>query len=114
MTRHDDRVSMQQMLEYAIEAVDMAHDRTRGDLENDRMLQLALTRLVEIIGEAAGRVSSAVREKYEDIPWYQILGLRNRLAHGYDAIDLDILWNIIKLDLPLLIVELQRVLNSKA
>jgi hypothetical protein len=40
MTRHDDRVSMQQMLEYAIEAVDMAHDRTRGDLENDRMLQL--------------------------------------------------------------------------
>jgi uncharacterized protein with HEPN domain len=56
MSQHDDNVSMQQMLDHAKEAVSMSRDRTHADLETDRMLQLALTRLLEIEGEAAGCV----------------------------------------------------------
>jgi len=102
---------MRQMLEHAREAVEMSTGRTRADLEHDRMLQLALTRLVEIVGEAAARVSETGREQHQCIPWYQIFGLRNRLAHGYDAIDLNILWDIIQADLPTLIVELENILE---
>ncbi len=113
MTRHNDDVSMRQMLEHAREAVEMSTGRTRSDLENDRMLQLALTRLVEIVGEAAARVSETGKEQHQFIPWYQILGLRNRLVHGYDAIDLNILWDIIQTDLPMLITELENILEQK-
>ena len=114
MSRHDDNVSMEQMLEHAKEAVSMSRGRTRADLDTDRMLQLALTRLLEIVGEAAARVSPNARERYERIPWYQILSMRNRLAHGYDAIDLNILWDIIQADLPSLIAELDAVLGHQA
>ncbi len=56
--------------------------------------------LVEIIGEAAARVGTESREKYPSIPWLQVVGIRNRLVHGYDAVDLDVLWDTIIDDLP--------------
>jgi len=74
---------------------------------------LALTRLVEIIGEAAARVSAQTREQYPDIPWIEMIGLRNRLIHGYDAVDLDILWDILKEDLPPLIQRLRVLLENE-
>ena len=74
------------------------------------MMQLALTRLMEIIGEAANRVSSAKKEKIADIPWSQIIGMRNRLIHAYDIIDYDLLWDTIKSDLPRLIRSLKNII----
>lgn len=74
---------------------------------------MALTRLVEIIGEAAARVSTQTREQYPDIPWIEMTGLRNRLIHGYDAVDLDILWDILMEDLPPLIQRLRSILDIK-
>jgi uncharacterized protein with HEPN domain len=74
------------------------------------MLSLALVRLLEIVGEAAYQTSKKVRDQHAAIPWPQIIGLRNRLIHGYDAVDLDILWQIIQEDLPPLIAELEKVL----
>jgi len=74
---------------------------------------LALTRLVEIIGEAAERVSAQTREQYPDMPWIEMIGLRNRLIHGYDAVDLDILWDILKEDLPPLIQRLRVLLENE-
>jgi len=74
---------------------------------------LALTRLVEIIGEAAARVSAQTREQYTDIPWIEMIGLRNRLIHGYDAVDLDILWDILHEDLPPLIQRLRVLLENE-
>jgi uncharacterized protein with HEPN domain len=75
------------------------------------MLSLALTRAVEIIGEASARVSPAIQLKHASIPWSQIIGLRNRLVHGYDAVDLDILWNIVQTDLPPLIEQLETAIE---
>lgn len=110
MSKHDDNVSMRHMLNHAREAIEIAQGRTRSDLDVDRMMQLALTRLVEIVGEAATRVSREARQQQPEIPWSQIIGLRNRLIHGYDAVDLNILWDIVQDDLPPLIAELERIL----
>jgi uncharacterized protein with HEPN domain len=71
---------------------------------------LALVRLLEIVGEAASRMTPDDRTLYPDIPWPQIVGLRNSLIHGYDDVDLDILWQIITQDLPPLIATLENYL----
>ena len=80
MSRRDDSVPMRHMLDHAREAVVMIHGRTRQSLDTDRMLQLALTRLVEIIGEAAARVTPAGQARYCDIPWAQIVSTRLEIA----------------------------------
>lgn len=69
-------------------------------------------RLLEIVGEAASRVPPGEREQYSAIPWVQIVGLRNRLIHGYDNVDFDILWEIVSHDLPPLIAELEKIFSS--
>jgi uncharacterized protein with HEPN domain len=90
------------MLEHAREAVQLVEGRARMNLDEDRVLSLALVRLLEIIGEAAAGVSAESRGKFPGVPWAEIVGLRNRLIHGYDSVDLDIVWNIVKGDLPAL------------
>lgn len=112
MPRHDDTVALRHMLDYARTARRMAAERSRQDLETDEMLRLALTRAIEVIGEAAARVSSASRQVHPSIPWTQIVGIRNRLIHGYDTIDLNILWDIVSLDLPSLIEQLKTILSD--
>lgn len=107
MTQHDDKVRLRHMLDYSRKAMTIMLGRTREDLITDEILLLALTRAVEIIGEAAVRVSPTIQQNYPLIPWPQIVGLRNRLIHGYDAVDLDILWNIVQSDLPPLIEQLE-------
>lgn len=77
-----DEVSMRQMLDHAKEANELAKGRNREDLDTDRMFHLAITRLLEIVGEAAGRVSQATRDQHPQIVWPQIVSLRNRLIHG--------------------------------
>ena len=77
------------------------------------MLELALVRLIEIIGEAAARVSPEGQREYPSIPWPKIIGMRNRLIHGYDEVDLDVLWDTIEFDLPPLITTLQQILESE-
>jgi Uncharacterized conserved protein len=98
------------MLDYATEALDMVRGRERSDLELDRQLTLALVRLLEIVGEAASRVSADLKTDHDQIPWADIVGLRNRLIHGYDSVDPDILWDILVGDLPPLIEQLRKVL----
>lgn len=107
MSLHDPRVSLAQMHDHAAEILSLIVDRQRADLDDDRLLALALARLLEIIGEAANRVPVDVRETYPGIPWSEIIGLRHRLAHGYDRIDHEILWEILTGDLPRLVEQLR-------
>jgi len=106
MPRDRDRVRLVHMLEHAREAIRLVAGRSRLDLDADRVLSLALVRLLEIVGEAATKVSLEARTKYPAIPWSEIVGLRNRLIHGYDSVDLEILWRIIESDLPALVRDL--------
>jgi len=112
MSRHDDTVPMRHMLDHAREAVEMARGRDRRDLDHDRQFNLAMVRLVEVIGEAARRISSPTRELHPQVPWSQIVGTRDRLIHGYDRVDFDILWKIVHDELPPLIERLQAILTD--
>lgn len=112
MTQRDPNIPLRQMLDYAREAQSLSAGKERADLDRERVLDLALTRLLEIIGEAANRVPFDAQAQYPAIPWAQIIGLRNRLVHGYDAVDLDILWQIIRRDLPPLIAALEEIVQE--
>jgi uncharacterized protein with HEPN domain len=111
MSKHDPEIALRQILLHAREAVEIVEGRTRLDLDEDRVLNLALTRLLEIIGEAANRVPEEIQEKYPALPWLQMIGARNRLIHGYDSVDFDILWAIFQNDLPVLISQLEQILS---
>lgn len=97
------------MPEAAAQAMAFTRGRVRHDLETDQMLELAPTRLVEIVGEAAKHVSQPVRDLDPNIPWKGICGARDRLAHGYFAVDRAILWKILTEDLPPLEARLQSI-----
>ena len=101
------------MLDHAREAVALVQGRTRADLDSDRLLNLALVRLLEIIGEAANRIPEEEQARHTEIPWPQIVSLRNRLIHGYDSVDFDILWQIVTEDLPPLVISLETIVSSK-
>ncbi len=109
MTHRKDKVRLKHMREYSKEAIELAQGKTREDLDRDRVFELALTRLVEIIGEAAAKITPETQGKFAQIPWPEIIGLRNRLIHGYDAVDLDILWEIVQHDIPALLSELENI-----
>jgi uncharacterized protein with HEPN domain len=109
MPRREARVSLAQMRDHSREVLQMVRDQTRADLDTDRKLNLALVRLLEIIGEAATRIPTEDREKYPAIPWQQLITLRHRLIHGYDQVDFDILWQIVTQDLPPLLAELEKI-----
>jgi uncharacterized protein with HEPN domain len=113
MTRHDLLVRIQHMLDHAREAVEMIVGLHRTDLDNNRQLNLALVRLLEIVGEAAARVHEDFRQQHPEIPWRDIADLRNRLIHGYDSINFDILWAILREDMPPLIARLENILKEK-
>lgn len=91
------------------QALEFAVGRSRADLDTDAMLMLALTRLLEIIGEAAKNVSEPTRALAPGIPWRAIAGTRDRIAHGYFDINLDTVWDILTLDLPRLAGELEHL-----
>ncbi len=110
MSHRDVLLPLRHMLEYAHEAMGYARGRNRSDLDSDRLLMHAMVRCLEVIGEAANRASSQMQQQYADVPWPAIIGLRNRLIHGYDSVDLDILWQIVSVDLPTLADTLSRIL----
>ena len=113
MATHDDSVSLRQMLDHPREAIALIQGLSRAGLDTDRVLSLALVRLAEIIGEAANRVSNARRQQHPGIPWTEIIALRNRLIHGYDTVDFDILWQVLTADLPPLIAQLEKIVPPK-
>jgi len=100
------------MLDAAREAQGFIASRSRSDLDHDRLLLLALVKDVEIIGEAATRVSPETRLEWGDIAWQDIVAMRHRLTHGYFDIDLDIVWSTVTDDLPPLVAQLERALAS--
>ncbi len=111
MKRDDAR--LRHMLEYARDALTFVKGKTKDDLKNDKMLAFAVTRAIEVIGEAANHVPETFRVDHPQIPWRQIIGARNRLIHGYFAVDLDIIWQVVTQNLPELIEELEQLVESE-
>ena len=111
--KNTDRVRLLHMLDAAREALSFVKGRTSEDLTRDRMLLLAVVKDIEIIGEAASRISPECRAEAREIPWAKVVGIRNRLTHAYFDLDLPIIWSTLTMDLPELIGELERVLSGE-
>ncbi len=108
-----DVIRIQHMLAAVNDALQFSKGRSRKDLENDRIFALAIIKCIEIIGEAASKVSNESRDKYPDIPWLDIINMRNRMIHAYHDVNLDIVWATIIKDLPPLSKDLQNILTSE-
>ena len=88
------------MLEAIGDAQSFMLGRKRPDLDNDKMLVYAVLRAVEIVGEAASKVTAGTQAAVPQIPWPAIVGMRNRLVHAYARVDLDIVWKTVQQDIP--------------
>ncbi len=106
-----ERIRLLHMLEAAEKAVAFAANRSRQDIYTNEEFSLAVVRLLEIIGEAAKSVSDETRAQHPEIPWRAIAGTRDRLIHAYFSVDLDIVWSIIRNDLPSLVQNLRKMLD---
>ena len=110
MSRHDDAVRLRHLAEAARKAVALTAGRPKAEVAADEIGQLALARLLEIVGEAAGKVSPEFRAAHPELPWAEMSGLRNRLAHAYFDVDLDVLLDVVATDLPPLIAQVEGLL----
>ena len=109
----DDIIRLRHMLDAAKEALSFAAGKSGGSLRTDRMLVLSLVKEIEIIGEAANKLSPATRSAHPEISWRDVVGMRHHLIHVYFDIDLDILWDTVTKDLPPLIAALEKILLDK-
>lgn len=110
--RPEDRVRILHMRDACQSALRFVVGRSRRDLDQDEMLLFALVRAVEIVGEAAAKVSTETQSASPQLPWREVVGIRNRLVHAYFDIDRDILWNTAQQDVPYLLALLDTLLTS--
>ena len=98
--RPDDRIRIVHMIDAADAIAGFVAGPMRHDLDTDRMLLFALNRAIEIMGEAAARLSTAFRAAEPAVPWALMIGMRNRVIHAYFDIDADILWRTVTDEIP--------------
>ncbi|MDX2118262.1 MAG: HepT-like ribonuclease domain-containing protein [Planctomycetota bacterium] len=101
---------MRDMLEAACEVVEFTQGRTWDDYRDSKQLRRSVERSIEIIGEAARRVTRATQSKHPQIPWDRVIPTRHRLAHEYDSLDDSIVWSIATKHVPPLIQSLKAIL----
>jgi uncharacterized protein with HEPN domain len=106
----DDRSTLEQMLDTAARLRGLARARTRRGLESDEIGQLALLHLIQRLGEGASRLSADFRAEHPEFPWAEMIGMRNRIVHGYDDLDPDIVWRVSSEDIEPVIAALERAL----
>jgi uncharacterized protein with HEPN domain len=111
--RAEDQVRALHMIEACESVQRFIQGRHRLDFESDQMLLFAVVRAIEVLGEAAGKVSEDTRSACPEIPWPEITNMRNRLIHGYFDIDIDIVWNTASIELPALLADLRRIAHAQ-
>ncbi len=112
MTQHDDRVYLGQMLDSAREALTYVDGIDFADFAGDQMRQRAVIYVIQVIGEAARRVSADRRRSLLDIPWPKVISMRHKLVHDYTDINIDEVWRTANRDLPPLIEALELALTD--
>ena len=100
------------MIRFCEQLLQLRSELSEDDLENDWVMMLAIIRLFETLGEAASKVSKEIKAKHSKIPWNDVKAMRNRLIHGYDDIEYELVWLALEEDVPDLLMQL-RVLVSE-
>jgi uncharacterized protein with HEPN domain len=109
MPREEDLVYIGHMLDMVRKAIAGIGTGNRAEYDADDMLRMGLTHLVQVIGEAARKVSPEFQLEHPEIPWRQIIGMRHRIVHDYLRVDEDVLWEVVKNDLPALLLHLEKI-----
>jgi uncharacterized protein with HEPN domain len=112
MPPKDDLVYLGQMLDMAQKACAKTKKKDRMAYDKDENLRLALAHLIQIIGEAARRVSLEFQKSHTEIPWPEVIGMRHKIVHDYLDVDEDIVWQVVTEDLPPLIAVLTKLFPS--
>ncbi len=107
-----DRAHLMDIFEAARLAMNYVKDAPREDFLKDVQCQDAVVRRLEIIGEAARRISEETREAHPELPWHQMIAMRNVMIHEYDDIDLPLVWETVRTNLPALVKSLEKILSS--
>jgi uncharacterized protein with HEPN domain len=108
----DDRITLEQMLDVVRRIRTIAQGQTRDAFDADEVRQLALLHLIQMLGEAASRTSAAFRDAHPELPWVQMIGMRNRIVHGYDHVDPDIVWRVATEDVEPVLAALERLVSQ--
>ena len=110
----DDNALLLDMLLYCEQAEQFASTLTLEEFQASRLHQLAVVKAVETVGEAASKISDETQQAHPEIPWPSIIGMRNRLVHGYGSIRLGVVWRTVKEDIPALAGQLRRIVPKDA
>ncbi len=111
--KKDDTVFLKHILDAINLIEEYLKDKSYEEFKDNHMLQDAVIRELEIIGEAAKNLSKEFRNKHSDIPWRQIAGMSDKLIHGYFGVDLDAVWDTATIDIPSLKERLQEILKKE-
>lgn len=112
--RKDDFVYVRHMLDMACKALTHVQGKTRAAFDGDELLRLALTHLIQMIGEAARHVSREFQDAHPEVPWPLIIGMRHKVVHDYLDVDENVVWDTATGDLSTLIEKLERIVPPAA
>ena len=107
----DDLIYIGHMLDTCRKALSRTEGKTRAQFDSNEDLQIVLTHLIQVLGEAARQVSPKFQNAHDDIPWSKIIGMRNKVVHDYMSIDLDVVWGVATLDLKPLLEKLETLVS---
>ena len=114
MTAPDNLSRLRHIFDACQEALKFVENQNKEDLQYNRMLALALIKELEIIGEAANNISMDCQLQYSDVPWKDMIGMRNRLVHAYFGINYDIIWRTVTESLPVLLLDVQKIIERES
>jgi uncharacterized protein with HEPN domain len=106
----DDWIYIEHMLEVSRKAINAIHGKDRRAFDEDYILQMGLTHLIQIIGESANRVSPQFQHAHPEVPWHRVVGTRHRIVHDYMNVDEDVVWEVVVNDLPALTILLENLI----
>ena len=112
MSKRSSKLLLEDILHSANKIIKYTHQLSFEEFANDELIIDAVVRNFEIIGEAANRLTEEFKKQYTSIDWFRLRGFRNRIVHDYMGIDYEIVWNIKKDFLPLLIIEVEQIMES--
>ncbi len=112
MSKHDPKVTLRQIAEYAQHARELCAGKTLADIRADWRLAFAFERVMEVLGEAVKRLPAEMRQRHSAVPWRQVAGMRDKISHGYDSVDYQTLWDTVQNDLPILFTTVEQMLRD--